>query len=207
MYKQWFQLIIFYWILEICCIDFKCSHYTYSKQIVPSKVIGLPGWRQQWWPLPQFRRHKTCRWPWSKDPQRKWQPTPLFLHGESQGQELLRLVALHRVTKRDMTEETMVHAHTQYKKLYRNFPGEPWLGLQAPTVEGSVKSLVWELYQYATTKDFTCIIRDERSCVLQWGISSAKFKKKKIKLLQSSKKKVIIDGRCKKWTELYDFSR
>jgi len=60
---------------------------------LPSYKTGLPRWR--WWssnPPCQCRRHKRCGFnPWiGKIPwRRKWQPTPVFVPGESRGQRSL----------------------------------------------------------------------------------------------------------------------
>ena len=60
-------------------------------------------------PTCQFRRHKTCGFnpwigtiPWS----RKWQPTPVFLPGESQGQKSLEGYSPWSSKESDMTEAT-----------------------------------------------------------------------------------------------------
>ena len=63
----------------------------------------------------QCRRPRRCQLdPWvRKIPwRRKWQPTPVFLPGESHGQRSL-WAAVHGVTESDKTEHTHTHTHTQ----------------------------------------------------------------------------------------------
>ena len=64
------------------------------------KGAGLPRWQNGKEPAYQCRRHRRCRFdPWvGKIPWRRaWQPSPVFLPGESHGQRWLATV--HRVAK------------------------------------------------------------------------------------------------------------
>ena len=55
------------------------------------------------------------RFPW----RRKWQPTPVFLPGESQGQRSLAGYTVHGVAESDRTEELKTNAeNTQSSKSY-----------------------------------------------------------------------------------------
>ena len=68
---------------------------------------GFPGGTSDEEPTCQCRRWKRRGFdPWiGKIPWRKaWQPTPVFLPGESHGQRSLVGATVHRVTESDMTE-------------------------------------------------------------------------------------------------------
>ena len=70
--------------------------------------MAFPGGTSGKEPTWQCRRHKTCGFnlwvkkiPWG----RVWQPTPVFLPGESHGQRIL-MDPVHRNIESDMTEVT-----------------------------------------------------------------------------------------------------
>ena len=68
---------------------------------------SIPRWPSGKESAGQCRRHKRPRFdPWvGKIPWRKaWQPTPVFLPGESHGQRSLEGATVYRVTESDMTE-------------------------------------------------------------------------------------------------------
>ena len=63
--------------------------------------LGLPRWLSGKEPACQFRKHKRCRFdPWVGTIlwKRKWQPTPVFLPGESHGQRSW-WATVHEITK------------------------------------------------------------------------------------------------------------
>ena len=73
------------------------------------KAKGFPGGASSKEPNYQYRRHKRCGFdPWvSKIPwSRKWQPTPVFLLGESHGQRSLVGYSPWGHTESDRTEAT-----------------------------------------------------------------------------------------------------
>ena len=73
------------------------------------ELQGLTGGASGKEPICQFRRHKTCEFkPWvGKIPwKRKWQPTPVFLPGESHGQSNLAGYGPWGNKESDMTEAT-----------------------------------------------------------------------------------------------------
>ena len=74
-----------------------------------SIVLGFPGGTSAKEPACQCRRHKRCGFdPWvGKIPwRRKWQPTPVFLPGESHGQRSLAGCSPWGCKESDMTEAT-----------------------------------------------------------------------------------------------------
>ena len=89
-------------------------------------MIIFPGGSAGKTPVYQRRRHKRCRldpWlgkiPWS----RKWQPTPVFLPGESHRQKSLVDYSPRSHTESDTTEQlTHTHTHTHTHTLII-FPG------------------------------------------------------------------------------------
>ena len=96
------------------CTFLKSPLYSYAIPILkakeltsPSKVF--PGGSVGKESTCQFRRHKRCRFdPWvGKIPwRRKWQPTPVFLPGKSQGQRSLVCYSSWGHKELDMTEVT-----------------------------------------------------------------------------------------------------
>ena len=63
-----------------------------EKEVVEGLRRGLPGWLNGKEPACQRRRHRRCGFhPWVAKIswKRKWQPTPAFLPGKSQGQKRL----------------------------------------------------------------------------------------------------------------------
>ena len=87
------SIISFYWVY---CI-FLFFHSS----------LGFPGSTSGKEPAWQCRRHKRCGfdpWVWKSPWRREWQPTPVFLPGESHGQQSLAGSQGHKES--DMTEVT-----------------------------------------------------------------------------------------------------
>ena len=88
---------------------------TWEKQYLWNKFlsayVGLPWWLRQWRICLQYRRPRLDPWvrkiPW----RREWQPTPVFLPGESNGQRSRRLQSMG--LQRDRTEYTHTHTHSK----------------------------------------------------------------------------------------------
>ena len=75
----------------------------------PKKSEGFPGGTSGKEPACQWRRYKRCEFdPWvRKIPSRRaWQPTPVFLPGESHGQRSLGGYSPTGRIESDMTEAT-----------------------------------------------------------------------------------------------------
>ena len=79
-------------------------------------AIGLPRWHSSKDSVFQYRRHEFNPWvgkiPW----RRKWQPTPIFLPGESHGQRSLVSYSQWDCKESDTTKELseVHHALTEY---------------------------------------------------------------------------------------------
>ena len=89
------------------------------------KYSGLPRWLSGKKSACQYRSHRRCGWdPWvRKVPRRrKWQPTPVFLLGESQGQRSLGGYSPRGCNERDMT--MIAHAYMP-EKYFRVLPWWP----------------------------------------------------------------------------------
>ena len=110
-------------------------------------ILGLPRWDsgeesacQCWW----YRRHGFDPWvrkiPW----RRKWQPTPVFLPGESHGQRSLVGYSPWGRKESDMTERT--HTHKLRFKDSRRFDqchtASKWLSLDSNTRNLALKSVL-----------------------------------------------------------------
>ena len=83
--------------------------------IIIYEVIGLPRWLSGEESACNAGDAKTLRFdPWvGKIPwNRKWQPTPVFLPGESRGQKSLVGYSSWSRKELDMTEHTCTHTHT-----------------------------------------------------------------------------------------------
>ena len=95
-----------------------------------NKMDGLLRWRYSKEPACQCRRHKRCKGcgfdPWvRKIPWRRaWQPTPVFLSGETHGQRNLvgyiQSMGCQRVGHNEVTEHTHTHTHTHTRTLSRH---------------------------------------------------------------------------------------
>ena len=110
------------------------------------KYSGLPRWLSGKKSACQYRSHRRCGLdPWvRKIPRRrKWQPTPVFLLGESQGQRSLASYSPQGCNEQDMTEWS--HVHTCLKSTLGYFPGGQWLRLQFPMWGTWVQFLVRDL--------------------------------------------------------------
>ena len=96
--------------------DFFNKHILHNPQLAECMdVKGFPGGTGGKEPACQCRRHKTCRFdPWiGKIPwRRKWQPTPIFLPGESHGQRSLVGYSPWGHKELDTTERLSTHAYT-----------------------------------------------------------------------------------------------
>ena len=90
------------------------SHERHSINDSPASFWGFPGIARVKESARQRRRHKRCRFdPWiQKIPwRRKWQPTPIFLPGEPQGQRRL-WTAVYGVTQSRTQLNTQLHLLT-----------------------------------------------------------------------------------------------
>ena len=92
--------------------------------------MGFPGGANGKEPTCQCRRQKRCRFaPWvGKIPwRRSWQPTPVFLPGESQGQRSLEGYSPWGHKESDMTEQLRKHTlSTLDKNSTFTLNGESW---------------------------------------------------------------------------------
>ena len=94
-------------VTHICGISTKNINFKYSARfdwLIPYFVWGFPGGPSGNEPTCQCRRRKRHRVnPWKIPEGRAWQPTPVFLPGES---HRLRTLAgsVHRLAGSDMTE-------------------------------------------------------------------------------------------------------
>ena len=77
---------------------------------------GFPGGTSDKEPACQFQRHKRCEFdswvakiPW----RRAWQPTPVFLPGESHGQKSLVGYSPWGLKESDMSEQPSTHMHAR----------------------------------------------------------------------------------------------
>ena len=78
--------------------------------------MGFPGGASGKEPTCQYRRHKRCRFhPWArKIPWRRaWQPTPVFLPGESHGQRSLVDYSLWVEKSQTQLKRLCMHAHVR----------------------------------------------------------------------------------------------
>ena len=102
-----------------CCDSWghKESDTTERLNWTERKKTGLPRWLSDKESTCQCRKPRRCRFnPWvGKIPwRRKWQPTSVFLPGETHGQRSLEST-VHRVTKSQtrLSAHTHTHTHTQ----------------------------------------------------------------------------------------------
>ena len=85
----------------------------------PWIILGFPGGASGKKPASQCRRYKRCRFePWVGDIpwRRKWQPTPVFLPGESYAQSSLAGYSPWGHKELDTTEWLSTRAHNTYSE-------------------------------------------------------------------------------------------
>ena len=117
------------------------------KSVFPTHVPGMDismSWpsamAQQWRIHLQCRRDKRCGfspWVWKILWRRKWQPTPIFLPGNSQGQRSLASYSPWGHKELDTTERhthTHTHTHTQHCT-FCPLTADNWLSWNAVTWE------------------------------------------------------------------------
>ena len=102
------------WLLSLGSqrIGLKSDLYTHFHWLIPSLTKGGSAGKE---PACECRRYKRCGFdPWvGKIPWRwKWQPTPVFLPGESHGQRSLVGYSPRGHKEWDTTERVCVHMHT-----------------------------------------------------------------------------------------------
>ena len=115
---------------------------------VPADLSGLPRWLSGWRTCLQRRRHRRCGFdPWvGKIPWRRaWQPTPVFLPGESRGWAWWTVI--HSVTK-SWTQRKWLSTHTHTQSWVEVFPKltcARWLGKLPHTEEQGVirRTCLW----------------------------------------------------------------
>ena len=85
-----------------------------KKSASKAEDSGFPGGTSGKEPACQCRRHKRCGLePWVEIPWRRaWQPTPVFLPGESHGQGSLAGCSSWGCKESDTTEQLNTHTHT-----------------------------------------------------------------------------------------------
>ena len=128
-----------HYVYEICVL-IQISHLSYMLQSIPLASQVALAVKKKTKPVSQCRRCKRCRFdPWiRKIPLRRaWQPTLLFLLGESHGQ---RSLAVHRVPK----SWTQLKRLSMHLWLYHNlgFPGGS-VGKESVCSVGDLGSIPW----------------------------------------------------------------
>ena len=102
------------------------NHRSLFHFISPTSIPGLPSCHSGKEPTCQSRRCKRCGFePWvrKKPRRRKWQPTALFLPGESHGQRSLVGYSPGSHKDSNMTKLTCAHAHTHtYTHTHKHTP-------------------------------------------------------------------------------------
>ena len=128
----------------------KCIFNETQKQTLIIKVIGgFPSGSVVKNPLAIERRHRRCRlrslsqkMPWK----RKWQPTPEFLPGESQGHRSLEGCSPQGHKEWDAAEQKVMEAHYEQMGIWeknRNIESKEKTPQKSPRLTSVTQSLVY----------------------------------------------------------------
>ena len=136
-----FEVPLCLFIFLFQCVDQRLFIYP------PKDTLGFPGGSSGKEPACKCRRHKSCGFsPWvGKIPwRRKWQPTPVFLPGESHGQRNLAgwspWVAKSQTWLKWLTKDTLKASSLSCVQLFAT----PWtVAYQAPPSMGFSRQECW----------------------------------------------------------------
>ena len=150
-------------------------------------TLGFPGGTSGKEPTCQYRRHKRCRFhPWArKIPWRRaWQPTPVFLPGESHGQRSLVGYSLWVEKSRTQLKRQCAHAHAHthtHTQLYgfSHFLTHPSLELSSLKVHLKCSLCSLKVHWIPTMSYVVYSFQHQEPqtpwCPLPWGKHSIKF--------------------------------
>ena len=110
-------------------------------------------------PACQCRRHKRLRFnPWVRKItwRRAWQPTPIFLRGESHGRGAWQ-ATVHRVSKNQTGLSTHTHTHTHNLHIWRKWKNMKIQGPSFFLIKLSRKLFYMEVNPFVQTKWYACL--------------------------------------------------